>query len=68
MRKPEPMTMNRRDALKNALKLAGSGATLALPAVASQAAGAVKARFDHGVASGDPSVDGAILWTRATPV
>ncbi len=62
------MTINRRDALKNALKIAGSGATLALPAVASQAAGAAKARFDHGVASGDPAVDGAILWTRATPV
>ncbi|MDQ0837281.1 alkaline phosphatase D family protein [Sphingomonas faeni] len=62
------MTINRRDALKNALKLAGSGATLALPAVATHAAGAAKARFDHGVASGDPSSDGAILWTRATPV
>ncbi|RZT53260.1 alkaline phosphatase D [Sphingomonas sp. BK036] len=61
------MTINRRDALKNALKLAGSGATLALPAVATQAADAVRSRFDHGVASGDPSVDGAILWTRATP-
>ncbi len=61
------MTINRRDALKNALKLAGSGATLALPAVAAHAAGQAKARFDHGVASGDPSVDGAILWTRATP-
>ncbi|WP_380779590.1 alkaline phosphatase D family protein [Sphingomonas sp. R86520] len=61
------MTINRRDALKNALKLAGSGATLVLPAVAAQAAGLAKARFDHGVASGDPSVDGAILWTRATP-
>ncbi len=61
------MTINRRDALKNALKLAGSGATLVLPAVASRAAGAVKVRFDHGVASGDPAIDGAILWTRATP-
>ncbi len=61
------MTLNRRDALKNALKLAGSGATLALPAVAAQAAGGARSRFDHGVASGDPSVDGAILWTRATP-
>lgn len=61
------MTISRRDALKNALKLAGSGATLALPAVAAHAAGQAKARFDHGVASGDPFVDGAILWTRATP-
>jgi alkaline phosphatase D len=61
------MTMNRRAALKNALKLVGSGATLALPAGALSAAGEAKARFDHGVASGDPSADGAILWTRATP-
>jgi alkaline phosphatase D len=61
------MTMNRRAALKNALKLVGSGATLALPTVAAHAAGEAKARFDHGVASGDPSADGAILWTRATP-
>jgi alkaline phosphatase D len=26
------------------------------------------ARFDHGVASGDPLADGILLWTRATPV
>lgn len=26
------------------------------------------ARFDHGVASGDPAADGLIIWTRATPV
>ena len=26
------------------------------------------ARFDHGVASGDPLADGIMLWTRATPV
>ncbi|MGU3391308.1 alkaline phosphatase D family protein [Sphingomonas sp. M1A8_2b] len=62
------MTINRRDALKTALKLAGTGATLALPSAATHAAGAAKVRFDHGVASGDPSLDGAILWTRATPV
>ncbi|MEG3082226.1 alkaline phosphatase D family protein [Sphingomonas sp. PB2P12] len=62
------MTINRRDALKTALKLAGSGATLALPSAATHAAGAAKLRFDHGVASGDPSLDGAILWTRATPI
>ena len=68
LRKSEPMTINRRDALKNVLKLAGSGATLALPTIATQAASAAKTRFDHGVASGDPSVGGAILWTRATPV
>lgn len=26
------------------------------------------ARFDHGVASGDPTSDGLIIWTRATPL
>ena len=30
--------------------------------------GSLRARFDHGVASGDPGTDRAILWTRATPV
>lgn len=25
------------------------------------------ARFEHGVASGDPAADGFIIWTRATP-
>ena len=54
--------MNRR----RAIALMGSGATLALPTMAQAAPAA--ARFDHGVASGDPSPDGAILWTRATPV
>ncbi len=53
--------MNRR----RAITLMGSGATLALPTMAEAAPAA--ARFDHGVASGDPSPDGAILWTRATP-
>lgn len=24
-------------------------------------------RFDHGVASGDPSADGAVIWTRVSP-
>jgi alkaline phosphatase D len=53
--------MNRR----RAMALMGSGATLALPTMGEAAAPAI--RFDHGVASGDPSPDGAILWTRATP-
>ncbi|WP_343525694.1 alkaline phosphatase D family protein [Sphingomonas sp.] len=54
--------MNRR----RAIALMGSGAALSLPAGMAEAAkGAI--RFDHGVASGDPAPDGAILWTRATP-
>ena len=54
--------MNRR----RAIALMGSGATLSLPAMIAEAA-EPSARFDHGVASGDPAADGAILWTRATP-
>lgn len=54
--------MNRR----RAIALMGSGATLALPTGMAEAA-TPALRFDHGVASGDPSPVGAILWTRATP-
>ena len=56
------MTIGRR----GALALIGSGAAIGLPgALAAQ--GARGARFAHGVASGDPASDGAVLWTRATP-
>ncbi|WP_230481559.1 alkaline phosphatase D family protein [Sphingomonas sp. Leaf21] len=51
---------------RRAMALMGSGATLGLPATIAEAA-APAARFAHGVASGDPAPDGAILWTRATP-
>ena len=57
------MTINRRQTLG----LFGSGAALALPTVA-LAQGAPAIRFDHGVASGDPAADGAVLWTRATSI
>jgi alkaline phosphatase D len=56
------MTINRRDALT----LIGSGAAITLPALPLSAA-TTGVSFAHGVASGDPSADGAILWTRATP-
>ncbi|KQN00439.1 alkaline phosphatase D family protein [Sphingomonas sp. Leaf25] len=56
------MTINRRTALRTI----GGSAALALPAVTAHAA-TPPARFGHGVASGDPAADGAILWTRATP-
>jgi alkaline phosphatase D len=57
------MTINRRQAIA----ALGSGAALSLPAsVAGQTA--APARFVHGVASGDPAADGAVLWTRATPI
>ncbi|SEJ75056.1 alkaline phosphatase D [Sphingomonas sp. OV641] len=55
------MTVNRR----GALGLIGSGTALALPGAA-LAAQAAKIRFDHGVASGDPASDGAVIWTRVT--
>lgn len=60
------MTINRRDALTVLGTGLGAGASLAVPGMA---AGAEKASigFAHGVASGDPSAEGAILWTRATP-
>ncbi len=59
--KDEPMTIIGR---RGALALIGSGASLSIPAVAR---GPASARFEHGIASGDPAADGAVLWTRATP-
>jgi len=56
------MKMNRRAALG----VIGSGAVL--PVAGLHAAEAsVAAAFEHGVASGDPTAGGAILWTRVTP-
>lgn len=56
------MSINRR----TALGLIGGGGlgAIALPARAQPALR--DARFDHGVASGDPAADGAVLWTRAS--
>jgi len=48
-----------------ALGLFGSGALV--PAIGARAATPVAATFEHGVASGDPTTKGAILWTRVTP-
>ncbi len=56
------MTLNRRAALA----LIGSGAAITVPALPLEAA-VTGVAFVHGVASGDPSADGAVLWTRATP-
>lgn len=49
-----------------ALALLGTGAALPI-AGPSFAAASPTATFAHGVASGDPTPRGAILWTRATP-
>jgi alkaline phosphatase D len=57
------MTMNRRQAIATL----GSGLALGAPAIGSAQASSGGVRFLHGVASGDPARDGAVLWTRATP-
>jgi len=50
---------------RSALGLIGSGAVL--PATLARAETVTDAAFRHGVASGDPTRSGAILWTRVTP-
>ena len=55
------MTMDRRSLLKS------FGVATAGSVVAGSAAAAGTVRFDHGVASGDPSTTAAIFWTRVTP-
>ena len=50
---------------RSVLGVLGAAASLPGEAVARPAPDAV--RFDHGVASGDPTATGAILWTRVTP-
>ena len=53
---------------RQALGLIGAGATSpACARVLPPAPGTVGARFVHGVASGDPTLRGAVLWTRVTP-
>lgn len=56
------VTIDRRAALG----LIASGAAAALPATGAQAAPKGGVRFAHGVASGDPGLTGAVLWTRVT--
>jgi alkaline phosphatase D len=48
---------------------ATAAASLSLPALAQERreAAAAGSRFQHGVASGDPLNDRAIIWTRVTP-
>lgn len=50
---------------RSALGFIGAGAVL--PTAGAQAAKEPTAAFRHGVASGDPTRNGAILWTRVTP-
>ncbi|MGF1456150.1 MAG: alkaline phosphatase D family protein [Alphaproteobacteria bacterium] len=60
----------RRDTFKG---LAGAGLTGTAASSTAFAANAgadapKAAAFTHGVASGDPSADGAVIWTRVTPL
>lgn len=50
---------------RGALALIGGGATLTVSG-ASTAQTSPTIRFAHGVASGDPTADGAVIWTRVT--
>ncbi|WP_235037817.1 MULTISPECIES: alkaline phosphatase [unclassified Novosphingobium] len=53
---------------RSAIGLFGSGALLsATGAASSLAAQSASASFIHGIASGDPTANGAILWTPVTP-
>nr|WP_296776117.1 alkaline phosphatase D family protein [Rhodococcus sp. (in: high G+C Gram-positive bacteria)] len=59
--------VSRRGFLKSSsVAVAVAGAATALPAVAHAQTGSFSP-FAHGVASGDPTPDAVILWTRITP-
>ena len=51
---------------RSVLGLLGGGAAVALPSVVTGQSNAPDGRFAHGVASGDPARDGAVIWTRVT--
>lgn len=48
--------------------LIAGGAGLAAAGCSERVAPAAMARFEHGVASGDPAANSVVIWTRATPV
>ncbi|MEJ2861035.1 alkaline phosphatase D family protein [Actinomycetospora flava] len=60
--------MTRRTLLGGAVALAGAAVTLGAPWVSAADAPAARADpFTLGVASGDPTPDGVVLWTRLAP-
>ena len=60
------MSITRRQLLK--IIGASSAAIVVSSGLQGCVIGSANARFDHGVASGDPLTDRVIIWTRATPV
>lgn len=59
-------TLDRRTFLKGAAAVT-AGTALTGPAFSSALAVEPDARFQYGVASGDPLPDGVVIWTRLTP-
>ncbi|MEM7729732.1 MAG: alkaline phosphatase D family protein [Pseudomonadota bacterium] len=59
------MKISRRGALRSALF--GSVAGGLASCVTTGTDGLSGARFDHGVASGEPAAEGFLIWTRVTP-
>lgn len=57
--------MTRHAITRRGALLAGVGVAFAARPAAGQPV--VAARFEHGVASGDPQTDRVVIWTRATP-
>lgn len=52
---------------RGVLGLLGATGAVAVPGCATTVDDGAPARFVHGVASGDPAADGAVIWTRLTP-
>lgn len=59
--------MTSSSAISRRAALAGAAATLAAPAILRAQALFVEPPFRLGVASGDPSPDGFVIWTRLAP-
>jgi alkaline phosphatase D len=59
--------MSEIDLDRRALLQLGAGGLIAASILGARAAGASAAVFRHGVASGDPTARGVVLWTRVTP-
>lgn len=64
----DEIDLGRRSALRGALGLAGAATAAACAASDKPPVASDLARFEHGVASGDPLQDRVVIWTRATPL